>query len=150
MIGAMHGLEWLYRFPHGRAKAFKHGADDMIAPDQDALRLNLCLKMAIAQMPGYLGKVQRIARNDLVKLLLFGNDLDQPAVLQHEAVAMRKHDRFGEIDQHLLSAAQPETLAAQMAFVLRQENGVGGRPGILAAADMGYGAMHVFSLQNRK
>ncbi len=67
-IGAAHRRERLDDIGHRRAEAFEHRLDDMVAQDEDAIGLDRRGEMAVADMPGKLGEMHRVARADVVEL----------------------------------------------------------------------------------
>lgn len=139
VIGAMHRLERSDCLAHRRAQAFQHRAQHVIAADQDAqgLDLDLRLEVAVAEVPGKLGKVQNVARDHLKEFFLLGNDLDLTAVFQDEAVTVGEEHWLGQVDEDGLTAVQRDALAAQVPLVLREANGGRGGPKVLPAADVG-------------
>ena len=100
------------------AEPFQHRLDDVVAQDEDARFLDLRREMAVADMPGKLGEMRRVAATHIVELFLGGDDLDLPAVVQHQHVAMVEHDRLGQIDQHPAAVGEFDDLAAQVPLVM--------------------------------
>ena len=49
VIGAVHRLERGFHLLDGRAQSFQHRADDMIAPDEYPVFLDLCGEMPVAR-----------------------------------------------------------------------------------------------------
>jgi hypothetical protein len=125
-IGAAQRLERLGDLPHGRAEAFQHRADDVVAQDQDAVGLDLRGEMAVADVPGELGEVHRPAGADVVDLLLGRYDLGAAAVVEHQHVAMVERDGLGQVDQHLVAMHQRQDAAAQVALVMGEHGEVEG------------------------
>jgi hypothetical protein len=145
MIGAVHRLETLYGFRHGRAEPDEHVADNMVAPDQDAILVDLRGLMAIAEMPGEMALRHCLACPYLVELFLGRNDLDGPAVLEQQPVAIGEQHSLRQVDHYLVALIGGDQLAAQMP--------VGGIEDqcsewlIVAGVFVGYGVEHG---QNRK
>ena len=92
----------------------------MVAQDEDAVRLDCRGEMAVADVPGELGEMHRVARADVVEFFLGRDDLDMPAVFEHQPVAMAEHDGLGKVDEHLAAVDEFDGAAAQMAFVMGQ------------------------------
>ena len=120
MIGAPRRLERLVDLEDDGAEALQHGADDMIAEDDDAIFLDLSGKMPVAEMPGELDQMGAVATADFEKFLVGGEDLDQFAVVAHQQVAIGEKHRILEIEHDHLAIFQMQQLAAQMAQIMRQ------------------------------
>ena len=60
----------------------------MIAPDQDAVLVDLRGEMPVAEMPGQMAQRAGLSGPHLVELLLGRDDLDRAAVLQHQHIAI--------------------------------------------------------------
>ena len=94
-IGAALGREGFDRLGHRRAQLAQHRLQHMVAPDQQAVRLDLAGRVAVADMPG---EAREVARDDENRL--FGRrDLDQPAIVKNETIARVHADRFRQIEQ---------------------------------------------------
>ncbi len=120
MIGAARRLERLVDLEDDGAEALQHGADDMIAQDDDAVFLDLGGKMPIAEMPGELDQMRAVASANLEELLVGSEDLDQFAVVAHQEVAIGEKHRILEIEHDHFAIFQMQQLAAQMAQIMRQ------------------------------
>ncbi len=146
MIGAPRRLERLVDLEDDGAEALQHGADDMIAEDDDAVFLDLSGKMPVAEMPGELDQMGAVATADFEKFLVGGEDLDQFAVVAHQQVAIGEKHRILEIEHDHLAIFQMQQLAAQMAQIMRQldlGDGVGGRG---SGGKIGGDALHDMSV----
>ena len=86
-IGAAHRLERLHDLGDFRAKALEHLADDMVAQNEDAVLLDLGGEVAVADVPGELGQMHRIAGADVEEFFLGGDDLGVAAVVQRQQIA---------------------------------------------------------------
>ena len=139
VIGAMHRLERSDCLAHRRAQAFQHRAQHVIAADQDAqgLDLDLRLEVAVAEVPGKLGKVQNVARDHLKEFFLLGDDLDLSAVFQDEAIPVGEEHWLGQVDEDIFAAVERDALSAQVPLVLREAYGGRGGPLVLPVADVG-------------
>jgi hypothetical protein len=115
MIGPARRLEWFVDLEDDGAEALQHGADDMIAEDDDAVFLDLRGKMPVAEMPGELDQMRAVAAANLEELLVGSEDLDQFAVVAHQQIAIGKKHRILEIEHDHLAIFQMQQLAAQMA-----------------------------------
>lgn len=120
MIGAACRLERLVDLDDDGAEALQHGADDVIAQDDDAVFLDLGGKMPVAEMPGELDQVRAIAPANLEKLLVGGEDLDQLTIVAHQQIAIGEKHRILEIEHDHFAIFQMQQLAAQMAQIMRQ------------------------------
>ena len=120
MIGAARRLERLVDLEDDGAEALQHGADDMIAEDDDAVFLDLRGKMPVAEMPGELDQMRAVAAANLEELLVGSEDLDQFAVVAHQQVAIGEKHWIFEIKHDHLAIFQMQQLAAQMAQIMRQ------------------------------
>lgn len=146
MIGAARRLERLVDIEDDGAEALQHGADDMIAQDDDAVFLDLGGKMPIAEMPGELDQMRAVASANLEELLVSGEDLDQFAVVADQKVAIGEKHRILEIEHDHLAIFQMQQLAAQMAQIMRQldlSDRMGGRG---SGGKIGGDALHDMSV----
>jgi len=128
MIGSPRRLEGLVDLQHRGPQSLQHGADDMIAQDDDAVFFDLGGKMTVAKMPGKLDEMHAIASANFEELLVGRKNLDQFAVLAHQQVAIGEKHRILEIEHDHLAVFQMQELAAKMAQVMRQLD-LGGRMG---------------------
>jgi hypothetical protein len=128
MIGSPRRLEGLVDLQHRGPQSLQHGADDMIAQDDDAVFFNLGGKMTVAKMPGKLDEMHAIASANFEELLVGRKNLDQFAVLAHQQVAIGEKHRILEIEHDHLAVFQMQELAAKMAQIMRQLD-LGGRMG---------------------
>ncbi len=76
----------------------------MVPPDHDAVRLNLRLKVPVANLPGKLRKVLGISPAYFRKGFRQGQNLDHPAILKHQAIAMPQRVRVDKVEQKLQPA----------------------------------------------
>lgn len=146
MIGAARRLERLVNLEDDGAEALQHGADDMIAEDDDAVFLDLRGKMPVAEMPGELDQMGAVATADFEEFLISGEDLDQFAVVAHQKVAIGEKHRILEIEHDHLTIFQMQQLAAQMTQIMRQldlGDWVGGRG---SGGKIGGDALHDMSV----
>src|SRR5215472_9756268 len=85
-IGTLLGRERRLDLPRGGAEAAQHLGDDMVSADEDALRLDLCRQMAIAEMPGEAQQMMRAAAADLEQRLGRRFNRDPAAIGKGESV----------------------------------------------------------------
>ena len=96
----------------------------MVALDQNAIGLIWAGEMPVADMPGESEQRLRIAGPISRSASSRRNHLGMAAVVQHQPVAMGKHDRLRQIDKHLVAMLQRQHLAAQMALVMGEHDDV--------------------------
>src|SRR5580700_9938976 len=89
-IGAAFGIKRRLDLDDARAQPLHHRLDHMIAADTQALRHELRRQMTVAEMPSDPDQMMRIGSLDLEQRLGRGDDLDQPAILEHQRVATAK------------------------------------------------------------
>ncbi|MGZ2500027.1 hypothetical protein ACVINI_000509 [Rhizobium beringeri] len=146
MIGPARRLERLVDLENDGAEALQHGADDMVAEDDDAVFLDLRGKMPVAKMPGELDQMGAVATADFEEFLVGGEDLDQFAVVAHQQVAIGEKHRILEIEHDHFAIFQMQQLAAQMTQIMRQldlGDRVGGRG---SGGKIGGDALHDMSV----
>lgn len=122
----------------------------MVAKNEDSITLDLGREVAVADMPGEFGNMQRITPKDFVKFLACGADFNLASVIEDEPVAVLEHHRLCKIDEHLLAAFQSNGLAAQMTLIAFKY-GMTGRHGIdhLIRTNNGSGTKHLFAFQDQ-
>lgn len=144
-IGAAHRVEGRDDVLDLSAEPLEHGLDDVVAQDQDAVRRDRRGEMAVADVPGEFGKMQRIAGLDRIERLVGGGDLDQAAALDRQGISGGQHDGFGQIDQNLVAIDGFDHAPAQMPGVVLEDratkHGLTLRGRINRAPD-GYGFQH--------
>ncbi|MDB5609150.1 MAG: hypothetical protein JWP25_6050 [Bradyrhizobium sp.] len=86
-IGAAFGIERRFDLDDASAQPLHHRLDDVIAPDPQALGHDLRRQMAIAEMPGNPNKMLQVGAANFDQQLRRRDDLDQPAIVQHQRVA---------------------------------------------------------------
>ena len=117
----------------------------MVAQDQDAVGRNGSGEMAVADVPGEFGKMQRIAGLDRIERLLGGGDLDQATALDRQGVSGGQHDGFGQIDQNFVAIDGFDHAPAQMPGVVLEDRAPKHRltwHGCLNRASDGYRFQH--------
>lgn len=101
---------------HGRAKPFEHVASDMIAADEDTVRINLRGEMPVADMPGQMPE-RNASRPDLIEFFCRCDDPNGTAVFENERVAVGQQNRLRQIDHELDALVSGNQLAAQVPVV---------------------------------
>lgn len=119
-ISAAHRREGFDDVRHSCPQSLKHVLDDMVAQDKDALSGDGGCQVPVADMPGKLGQMNRVARSDVIEFFGGCPDLDLAAVLQHQKVAVGEGRRFQQVDQHLAAVDEFYGASAQMPLVMRQ------------------------------
>jgi len=134
-IGAALGVEGCFDLDDPRAKPLQHCLDDVIAPDAQAPGSDLRRQMPVAEMPGEANQMLRVAAADLRQRLRRRDDLDQPAIFEHQRVASPQRDRAFQVEQKFKPARAGHYHPPTVAIVKIEHNGIGRRlaPAILAA-----------------
>jgi hypothetical protein len=115
-------LERFLDIAHGCAETFQHGADDVVAQDENTLLLDLRGKVPVAQVPSQFDQVKAILRLDFEQLFIRRANLYEITVLHHQKIAMGKKHGFLQIQHHHLIVLQVQQLATQMPLVMRQSD----------------------------
>ncbi len=126
-IGAADRREGLGHVADLGAEPLEHRLDDMIAQDEDAVGGNGCRQMPVADVPGEFEEMNAVARAHFMEILVGGFNRHHAPVLQQEFVAGAEYHRLGQIDEHRSSIGQSDRLAAEVTFVVRQDDGHAGR-----------------------
>jgi hypothetical protein len=117
-IGAAHRIEGCHDLLDFGAEPEEHRFDDMIAQDQDTVRRDSRSQMAVADMPGEFGQMERTAPADNVERFVGRRNFDRAAALNGERVAGCQHDRYWEVDQDLTAVARFDHATPQMPLVM--------------------------------
>src|SRR5438105_6543925 len=147
-IGAGFGIEGLDNLANDGALIFEHMCDHVIAPDQDALRIDLDREMAIAEMPGKLREMARIAPRYLYQLFRFGTHFDDAAIFEHEPIAIAKMCGFREIEDESEPPISGHGDPPPVAAVIVEADGID-RRGMPCASRFHSRRMHQGSGRNR-
>jgi hypothetical protein len=124
-IGAAFGIERRFDLDHARAQSPDHRLDDMVAADAQAARGDLGRQMAVAEMPGDPDQMLRIGPANFDQRLRRGDDLDQPAVVEHQRIAAAQHGGVFQVEQKLKSARAGHRHPPAMTIVKIEHNGIG-------------------------
>lgn len=95
LVGAAVGLERRFDMRDFRPDAARHVLDHGIAPDTDAVRHDLDRHVPVAEMIGKLRQFLRVAAAQFREFLWRGDNLDKPAIVQHQRVAIAQHHCVG-------------------------------------------------------
>ena len=96
------------------AEARRHLLQHVIAPDAQPVADDLHVGVAVAEMPGELHQRERRPRRDLGQRLGLSGHQHDPAIVEHDAVAVAQRDRLVEIQQELRAPLALEHDAAAM------------------------------------
>lgn len=116
MIGSGFGREPLPHTDNMRAELFEQRGDDVIPPEQDAMRFDLRLEVPVTDMPGKLGEMQAVSPPHFHQVFFGCNDLDELAVVEHKRIAMTERNRIFELDPNFRPFETPEQFAAEVAI----------------------------------
>jgi hypothetical protein len=100
-IGAAFRIERRFDFDDARAQPCHHRLDDVIAPDAQSFPRYLGRQMPITEVPGDSHQMLRIVAADFHERFRCRHDLDQPAVLEYQGVAIPQCDGALQIKQKL-------------------------------------------------
>lgn len=120
------GIERRLDLDDARAQSLHHRLDDMIPADAQALRHDLGRQMAVAEMPGDPDQMQWIGAADFDQRLGGRDNLDQPAVLQHQRVAAAQRDGVLQIEQEFQPARPRHRHPPPVPVVEIEHDGIGG------------------------
>src|SRR5690606_8737129 len=144
VICAVFGGKRRLHILYGRAEPDEHGADDVIAPDEQTVVLELRGQVPVADMPGEADEMGPIAAGDFIERLARGLDADAAAIAQMQRIAIGQRYGRGEIDKDVLARRQAESLAAKTPFVCCERYGHG-----RAGVDLGGGNMGGYGKQGK-
>lgn len=137
-IGAAFRVERRFDLDDARAQSLHHRLDDVIAPDAQALPRYLGRQMPIAEMPGKANQMLRIAAADFHKRLRRRDDLDQPAILEHQRVTAAQRDRVFKIEQKFQPARTRHRHPPAVAVVEIEHDRIGRRLApVMVASNLG-------------
>jgi hypothetical protein len=126
-IGAAFGIESCGNLDHRGTELAGHIRDHMITANAYSAGEKLCRQMAITEMPGDAGEMQRVTAADLEQRLRRRNDLHKPAVFEPERIAAAQFRRRRQIEQKGRALRSGHRHAAPMAIVVVEHDAVGGR-----------------------
>lgn len=124
-IGAAFRIERRLDFDDASAKPQDHFGDDVIAADAQTARRDLGRQVAVAEMPGDPHQMLWIRAADLEQRFGGGDNLDQPAILQHQGVAPAECHGLVEIEQKREPAGPLHGKAPPVPIVEPEHDAVG-------------------------
>jgi hypothetical protein len=150
-IGAALGIERRFDLDHACTQSLHHCLDDMIAPDPQAARRDLCRQMTVAEVPGDPDQMLRISTANLDQRLRRRDDLDQPGIVKHQCVAAAQDGGIFQIEQEFESARPRHRHPPAMTIVEIEHDGIGRRliPAMLAADLRGADHVAIFPINGR-
>lgn len=108
------------------AKPGNHVLDHVIAADPERFAQQLRWQMPVAEMPGDLDEMGRVARGDFDQILRFGQHFDNPAIFQLQPVAMMQKDGVSFIEQKGQAAFPAHDRASAMPVLPVEDDPVDG------------------------
>ena len=106
-------------------------------------------QVAVAEMPGDAGQRGGVGGADFGQRLRRGDDLDDAAVLELQAVAGAQHHRFRQVEQEAEAAHAGHGEAAAIALVVIEHHGVGRLARPLSGGNDGMSVQHEASKEGR-
>jgi hypothetical protein len=103
---------------HAGTEFGRHVGDDVVAPNPQVFGKQLCRQMPIAEMPGNARQMQRIGATNFEQGLRRGKDLNQPAVLQHQRIAVTQERGVGKVEQERQAARSGHRLTAAVPIII--------------------------------
>jgi hypothetical protein len=116
-IGSGFGIEWRVDRFDMTAEAFDHVPNDVVGTDPNSIAKQLHRQMTIAEMPGDADKFPVVMIVNLQQRLGPRADLDDPAFLKSESVAIAQPHRLRKVDQQLLTRLRRQNDATAMAAI---------------------------------
>ena len=100
-----------------RSKAPKHVLDHVIGPNTKNVISHFCRQMTISEMPRDAHEALEIPMPDLHKRFSCRSDLQPPAVIELQAIALVHCNRLGQIEKHIFALIRSQANATAMARV---------------------------------
>jgi hypothetical protein len=126
-IGAALRIERRLDLDHAGAESPHHLLDHVVATDPQMLSRDLDRQVAIAEMPGEPHHLPGIDAAQFDQRLGSGDNLDQPAVVEHQRIAAAQRDGFWQIEQEFEAARAGHGHAAAVAIVELKNDRIGRR-----------------------
>jgi hypothetical protein len=123
-VSATFRIERRLDFGYARAQTYDHFGNDVIAANADGLCQKLNRQMPVSKVPGDTRQMQRIRAADFKQRLRRRYDLDNPAILQHERVAIAQRSCLGKIEQEFQPASSGHRYAAAVAIVIVEHDAI--------------------------
>ena len=125
-ISAAFRIERRFDGDDARAETPHHLLDNVIAPNAKALAGDLRRQMTIAEMPRDPHQMLRIGAANLHQRLRCSDDLDQPAVVQHQRIAAAQRHRLFQVQQEFKSARTGHSHAPPVPVVETENHRING------------------------
>ena len=121
-------VKWRLDRRNVRAKPNRHGQQHMVAANAQPVADDLHVGVAVAEMPGQLHQRERCPRRDLDQRLGLPRHQHDPAIVEHDAVAIAQRYGLVKVQQEFCSAftLQHNAAAMPVAGVEHDEVGRGG------------------------
>ncbi len=105
-ICALGRLKRLGYVLHPCPKTLQHGADHVVAQNQDALRFDLCCQMPVADVPGKFPQQHTWTGNNFEQVFFRSDNLNQTPVIKHQRIAMFEQDRLRQVHHDMVFVHQ--------------------------------------------
>ena len=116
-VSAAFGLKTGLHVFKIRSKAVKHILNHMIGPNTKNVVSDFCWQMTVSEMPRDAHQALEIPMPDLHKRFSSRPDLQPPAVIELEAIALVHCNRLGQIEKHILALVCAQSNAAAVASI---------------------------------
>lgn len=112
------------------AESAQHVLDHVIAPDAQAVADDLDVDVTIANVPGEPRQLVRVRRCNLDQRLGAADDPNDPAVVEHDAIAIMQGRSLRQIEQKPRAALTAQDDTAAMPLMGIERNGIDGACGV--------------------
>jgi hypothetical protein len=126
-IGTAFGIERRFDLDHAGAEPLHHLLDHVIAADSQVLARDLNRQMPIAEMPGEPHHLPGIDAAKLDQRFRRCDDLNQPAVIEHQGIAAAQRDGLRQIEQEFETTGAGHGHPPPVPVVEPQHDGIGWR-----------------------
>jgi hypothetical protein len=116
-VGAAFGLKGSLHLHKMRFETMEHILDHMVRPNAKNLVSDFGGQMPIAQMPSKAHELIGIFMPDLDNKLRSGLDLQQPAVIKLQAIAIGHRNHLRKVEKDIFALIRRQANAAAMARV---------------------------------
>jgi len=116
-VSSAFGLEGSMHFAKISSEAMEHLLDHMVRSNAENLVLDLSWQVPIAQMPSQAHELIGIFMPDFYDKLRCGLDLEPPAIVKLQAIAVGHGDCLGKVEKDILALVRGQTDATAMARV---------------------------------
>jgi hypothetical protein len=115
-ISAAFGIKGSFNQCDFSAKPAHHIFNHMVTTDADAIIENLHWQMAVAEVPGHIGKLARAPTANFSQRLRLAEHFDQAAIIEHNRITRAQHNGFWQIEQKLKAPHASHRRTATMAL----------------------------------